>query len=119
MALPEVRTRERATSTAMKETVLTSRAQAMPWVESTMAASAGPMMRPRLNWAELRLTALCRSSGGTSSETRAEKPGLVRVLVQPLRKEMTATAGTVRWPVKASTVRMPASRAWTMVPTAT
>ena len=67
---------------------------------------------------ELRLTALDRSSGGTDWEMSAEKAGLMRLLVQPLSSDSTATAGTVSRPVKASSVSTSASTAYTSEPAA-
>ena len=107
-----------ATSTATKDSVLISSAHAMPPAASTSVASSGPITRPRLNCAELRLSALCMSLAGTSSASSAANAGPESRLMLPLRKATTATSGTLSWCVKASTVSTAASSICPTAPTA-
>jgi hypothetical protein len=75
----------------------------------TSAASMGPRKRPRLYCAEERLSALSRSSGGTTSASSAEKAGLISAPAQPLSSTTPSTAGTLRWWVKARAASTQAS----------
>ena len=94
--------RVRAQYTAPKDSAFPANAQAGPATANTTVASAGPITRPTLNCAELRLSALCSDSGGTSSAISATKPGSESVPAQPLRNASSAIQPTVRCPVKAS-----------------
>ena len=69
------RTSTSDTRTATKLAALQKNAVASPPAAIASAASDGPMMRPRLYCAELRLSAERRSSAGTSSASSDEYTG--------------------------------------------
>ncbi len=109
------RTEATATITATKLSAFKAKAAPSPPTAITSAARPGPTIRPRLYWAEERLTADRRSSLGTSSERSAEETGAKSALAQPARKANTETAGSDRRPRRASAASPAARRSWAQV----
>ena len=72
-------------------------------LSSARPASAGPITRPRLNWADDRETAPRRSSLGTRSGTMAWKAGNPMAPDAPPRKARTTSTPGGSCPVAAST----------------
>ena len=79
----------RATITGTKEMALARNAGARPRVAMVTPAAAGPRMRPALNMALFRPTALGTSSGPTISMTKDCRVGMSIMVTMPRRKAST------------------------------
>src|SRR5271170_5259259 len=77
------RTNASATTTARNDAAFATKATGYPKAATVAPARAGPAMRPRLNWAELREVAARNSECGTRSGRMACWNGPIRAEAEP------------------------------------
>jgi hypothetical protein len=99
-------------TTAAKLAALIRKHTPLPTLAMSTPATAGPMVRATLTRTELRLTALRRCSGPTSSSMNDCRAGFSKALLRPSSTARSPISHTRIAPVTVSTPRM---RAWTPI----
>ena len=105
----------RATIRATNERPFSAKAQLIPSVRMTTAASTGPTARARLKVTEFRAMAPARSCGSTSRGTRACKAGMAKAIVRPRANAKRMTTGAVATSARTRTAIVratPSAHSW-------
>ena len=100
----------RPASTATNDTALARKIQPVPTAAMARPATAGPTMRAELNVALLRLSALGRSSGPTSSTMNDWRTGVSSAEATPSAADSAYTCQSCTTPVTSSSPSARASR---------